>query len=128
VGDILVTDDDQTCRDSIQRVLEREGHKVQAADSVDAALKALDLNRFDLVVCDYRMPGKTGLDFLIELKRRQASVPVLMMSANTDALIEQSMLQLGALELIKKPIRRSDLIDRAAKAMGGLYVGPNHHL
>ena len=128
MGDILVTDDDQTCRDSIQRVLEREGHKVQTADSVDAAMKALDLNRFDLVVCDYRMPGKTGLDLLIELKRRQTSVPVLMMSANTDALVEQSMLQLGALELITKPIRRSDLIDRASKAMGGLYVGPNHHL
>ena len=128
MGDILVTVDDKTCRDSIQLVLERAGHKVQTAASVDAAIEALDLNRFDLVVCDYRMPGKTGLDLLSELKRREASVPVLMMSANTDAMVEQSMLQLGALELIQKPIRRRELIDRAAKAMGGLYVGPNHPL
>ena len=128
MGDILVTDDDKTCRDSIQRVLERAGHRVQTAGNVDAAIEALDLNSFDLVVCDYRMPGKTGLDLLSELKRRGASVPVLMMSANTDEKVEQSMLQLGALELINKPIRRRELIDRAAKAMGGLYVGPNHHL
>ena len=115
LGNILVTDDDKTCRDSIQKVLEREGHIVQTADSVDGAVNALDHHRFDLVFCDYRMPGKTGLDLLIELKRRRSSVPVLMMSAQADAQIEQSILQLGALELMRKPIRRRELIDRAAK-------------
>jgi DNA-binding NtrC family response regulator len=119
VGKILVADDDQTCRESIQKVLEREGHKVQTADDVDRALEALSVDHFDLVVCDYRMPGKTGIDLLIELKRRQASVPVLMISAHTDALVEAAILQLGALDLLKKPIRRQDLVTRAAKVVGG---------
>jgi DNA-binding NtrC family response regulator len=118
VGNILVADDDRTCRDSIQKVLEREGHKVHTAENVDSALEALGTHHFDLVVCDYRMPGKTGVDLLIELKRRQASVPVLMISAYADALAERAIMQLGALELMKKPIRRWELVNRAASAMG----------
>jgi DNA-binding NtrC family response regulator len=119
VGTILVADDDTTCRDSIQKVLEREGHTVHTAENVDNALAALRLRHFDLVVCDYRMPGKTGIDLLMELKRRQESVPVLMISAYADAPAEQSIIQLGALELMKKPIRRQELVARAARVMGG---------
>ena len=119
MGQILVADDDRTCRDSIQKVLEREGHTVQSAESVDQALEALTVHDFDLVVCDYRMPGKTGIDLLTELKRRQAGVPVLMISAYADALAEAAILQLGALEVLKKPIRRQALVDRPAKAVGG---------
>jgi two-component system response regulator FlrC len=110
----LVADDDKTCRDSIQKVLEREGYSVQTAATVDLALERLAVEEFDLVVCDYRMPGKTGIDLLIELNRRHATVPVLMISAHADALVEAAILQLGALELLKKPIRRQDLISRAA--------------
>ena len=119
MGNILVADDDTTCRDSIQKVLEREGHTVHTAENVDGALEALDNRHFDLVVCDYRMPGKTGIDLLIELKRRQASIPVLMISAYADALSENAIMQLGALDLMKKPIRRKELVTRAASVMGG---------
>ena len=119
MGSILVADDDKTCRDSIQKVLEREGHTVHTAGNVDGALEALESNHFDLVVCDYRMPGKTGMDLLIELKRRQASVPVLMISAYADALVEAAIMQLGALDLLKKPIRRQELMSRAARVVGG---------
>lgn len=119
MGNILVADDDKTCRDSIQKVLERAGHLVQTAENVDNALEALRLNHFDLVVCDYRMPGKTGLDLLVELKRQEASVPVLMISAYADAFAEKAILQFGALELMKKPIRRQELIARAERVMGG---------
>jgi DNA-binding NtrC family response regulator len=119
MSNILVADDDKNCRDSIQKVLEREGHTVQAAGNVDGALEAMAMHHFDLVVCDYRMPGKTGIDLLLELKHKQASVPVLMVSAYADVKIENAMLQLGAVELMKKPIRRKELIDRTARAVGG---------
>jgi DNA-binding NtrC family response regulator len=119
MGNILVADDDKTCRDSIQKVLERAGHAVRTAENVDHALATMDNENFDLVVCDYRMPGKTGIDLLTELKRRQSSVPVLMISAYADPLVEASMIRLGALELMKKPIRRQELLDRAARVVGG---------
>jgi len=119
MGSILVADDEQTCRDSIQKVLEREGHTVQTAENVDGALVALGTGHFDLVVCDYRMPGKTGIDLLIELRRKESSVPVLMISAYADALVEAAILRLGGLELLKKPIRRQELVARTAKVVGG---------
>ena len=74
---------------------------------------------FDLIVCDYRMPGKTGLDLLTELRKRQSSVPVLMISAYADSCIEASFRELGALGFLKKPIRRQELIEQTAKAVGG---------
>jgi DNA-binding NtrC family response regulator len=116
---ILVADDDTTCRDSIQKVLEREGHTVRTAENVDGALEALQVDHFDLVVCDYRMPGKTGIDLLIEMRRQHSSVPVLMISAYADSLVEAAILRLGALDVLKKPIRRKELIDRTAKVVGG---------
>ncbi len=119
MGAILVADDDKTCRDSIQKVLEREGHAVQTAENVDGALETLAGHHFDLVVCDYRMPGKTGLDLLIELRRRQSDVPVLMISAYADAFVEVAVHELGGLDVLKKPIRRQELIQRAAKVVGG---------
>jgi DNA-binding NtrC family response regulator len=119
MGTILVADDDSTCRDSIQKVLEREGHTVQTAENVDGALEALGLGHFDLVVCDYRMPGKTGVDLLIELRRTESTVPVLMISAYADALVEAAVLKLGALDVLKKPIRRQQLIERTAQVVGG---------
>jgi DNA-binding NtrC family response regulator len=122
VGNILVVDDDKTCLESIRKVLEREGHTVRTVETVDSALDALRLHHFDLVVCDYRMPGKTGIDLLAELKRSQAPVPVLMISAYADAFAEKTIMRLGALELMKKPIRRQALICRAASAMEGGYV------
>jgi DNA-binding NtrC family response regulator len=119
MGNILVADDDETCRDSIRKVLEKEGHIVFAAESVDGALAAMADGSFDLVVCDYRMPGKTGVDLLLELRRRQSKVPVLMISAFADASTEAAVMELGALQLMRKPIRRQDLIEQASRIVGG---------
>ena len=103
MGNILIADDDKTCRDSIQKVLERQGHTVQTAGDIDSALKTLATRHFDLVVCDYRMPGVTGIELLIELKARQSRVPVLMISACDDVNTEKAVVEFGALDLLKKP-------------------------
>ena len=119
MGNILVADDDETCRDSIRKVLEKEGHRVQAAEDVDSALEVLRAGHFDLVVCDYRMPGKTGIDLLLELRKQHSPVPVLMISAFADAHTEAAVKELGALDLLKKPIRRQELIKQAHRVLGG---------
>jgi DNA-binding NtrC family response regulator len=119
MGNILVTDDDQTCRDSIQKVLEREGHMVRSAGDVDSALGEIEARPFDLIVCDYRMTGKTGVDLLMELKRLGSDIPVLMISAYADPATTATVMKLGALAVLRKPIRRKELIDRAARAVGG---------
>jgi DNA-binding response OmpR family regulator len=108
-------------------VLEREGHRVDSADDVDGALYALSLDRFDLVICDYRMPGKTGIDLLVEMKNARSTVPVLMITAYADAATEARARELGAVDLLRKPIRRQELVRRAEHVGGGLY-GQSGHL
>src|SRR3954471_8678197 len=115
MGLILVTDDDTTCRTSIQKILEREGHVVEGAADVDHALAAIERQDFDLIVCDYRMPGKTGLDLLAELRRMHSTTPVLMISAFADSETEAEAKRMGAEELLRKPFRRQELVDHALR-------------
>lgn len=114
---ILVTDDDTVCRETILRALERAGHTPEGASGVDGAIEAIKRRHFDLIVCDYRMPGKTGLDLLMELEELGSKVPVLMVSAHADAQTEATAKKLGAVALLKKPFRRQQLLDYAALAM-----------
>ena len=117
MGMILVTDDDTTCRNSIQKILEREGHLVEGAADVDHALEAMGRQNFDLIVCDYRMPGKNGLDFLAELRRMHSTTPVLMISAFADSETEAEAKRMGAGDLLRKPFRRKELVDHALRHM-----------
>lgn len=114
---ILVTDDDALCRESILKALERAGHTLEGASDVDGALQAIQRRHFDLIVCDYRMPGKTGIDLLIELDELGARIPVLMVSAYADPNTEATARKLGAVGLLKKPFRRQQLLDHAARAL-----------
>src|SRR5262245_53578274 len=106
---ILVTDDDRTCRHAIQRTLEREGYLVEGAGDVDSALRAIHDRAFDLIVCDFRMPGKTGLDLLAAIRQSLPCIPVVMVSGYADAATEAAAAALGAARLLKKPFRRQDL-------------------
>jgi len=115
---ILVTDDDRACRTTIQRTLEREGYTVEAACDVDGALRALDRQVFDLIVCDYRMPGKSGFDLLVALRDNKPRIPVVMVTANADAAMEMATVRLGAARLLKKPFRRQDLLDTVSQNLG----------
>jgi DNA-binding NtrC family response regulator len=108
---ILVTDDDRACRDTMQLTLERLGHEVEGAADVTGALHAIHERKFDLIVCDHRMPGRTGLDFLLELKQQGSKVPFVMVSACADTDTETAAKRLGASSLLRKPFRRQDLID-----------------
>jgi DNA-binding NtrC family response regulator len=114
---ILVIDDDTVGRDSIVKTLERQGHTLEGASGVDQAIETIKRRQFDLVVCDYRMPGKSGLDFLVELGALGSHVPVLIVSAFADARTEAAARKLGAIGLLKKPFRRRELFAYAALAL-----------
>jgi len=114
---ILVVDDNSTCRNSIMKILQREGYDVREACSADGALEALNGHAFDLMVCDYRMPGKSGLDLLAELHHRHSRMPVLMVSAFADSETLASASRLGAKGMLHKPFRRQELVDKAYQAL-----------
>jgi CheY-like chemotaxis protein len=96
------------------KTLERDGHVLEAACDVDSAIQAVRRKHFDLIVCDFRLPGKTGLDLLIELEALGSHIPVVIVSAFADAQTEEAATKLGAVALLRKPLRRQQLLQYAA--------------
>ena len=114
-GAVLVVDDDKNCSESFRSVLERDGYTVESADHVDTALKALRSRKFDLVLCDYRMPDKTGIDLLREVQHERLEVPVVMITADVDSCVADRARELGVADMMTKPVRRRDLLAIAAR-------------
>ncbi len=104
---ILIIDDDQEVRSSLQVVLETLGYSTRAAATGEEGLHAIERESFDLVLCDLRLPGVSGLDVL---KQKVSTVPLILMTAYGNADIASQAAQAGAFDYISKPINPDDLI------------------
>jgi two-component system response regulator AtoC len=113
---ILVIDDDDGLRESLELVLVSEGFEVAAARNAEAALEQAERLPFDVVLCDLRMPGMDGMELLPHLVRRLPSSTVIMMSAyGTDELALEAMNR-GAYDYLAKPFQPSELLFTMRKA------------
>jgi two-component system response regulator AtoC len=108
-GRILVVDDEENVRRSLVLRLERIGYSARQAADGREALAALDEEPgLAVVLCDVRMPGMGGLEFL-DLVRERPGLAVLMMSAYGDLETEDEALRRGAADFISKPFRPDEL-------------------
>ena len=100
---ILIVDDDDGLRESLQLVLSAEGYEAIGAANADEALAAIERAPFELVLCDLRMPGMDGMELLPHLARRLPESTLIMMSAyGTEELAIEAM-QRGAYDYLSKP-------------------------
>jgi len=104
---ILIIDDDQEVRSSLQTVLETIGYSTQTAATGEQGLHAIERTAFDLVLCDLRLPGASGLDVL---KHKSSAVPLILMTAYGNSDIATQAARGGAFDYISKPINPDDLI------------------
>jgi len=104
-GRILVVDDDAANRDVLSRRLEREGHRVTAAEDGAAALEMAGREAFDLVLLDMIMPGISGFEVLSRLKadERTRDIPVIMISALDEFDSTVRCIEAGAEDYLPKP-------------------------
>ena len=113
---LLIIDDDEGLRDSLQLVLAAEGYEAVCAADAEAALARIDQSSFDVVLCDLRMPGMDGMELLPQIVRRLPDSTVLMMSAyGTEDLAIEAM-QNGAYDYLAKPFQPSELLLTLRKA------------
>jgi two-component system, NtrC family, response regulator AtoC len=100
---VLIIDDDRAFRVGTGALLSDEGYEVEAAGGGEEGLEALGESRFDLVLLDLKMEGKSGLEVLGEIRRGGDDVPVLMLTgyATVDSAVQA--LKLGADDYITKP-------------------------
>lgn len=110
--DILVVDDESDIRELVAGVLEDEGYETRGAAHSDAALEAIAERRPSLVLLDVWLQGSRldGLDLLDEIKRRDPSIPVLVISGHGNLDTAVAAIRRGASDFIEKPFEAERLL------------------
>jgi two-component system, NtrC family, response regulator AtoC len=114
---ILVVDDEFGLRHALSRILGAEGHDVVVAEDGASALQTINGTVPDLVLCDVRMPGMNGLEFLQQFRAKHAAGLVIMMSAYEDDEGVIEAMRRGAYDFIGKPFRADQLLLTIRKAV-----------
>jgi diguanylate cyclase (GGDEF)-like protein/PAS domain S-box-containing protein len=104
-GRVLVVDDNENNREILARRLARNGYAVSVADTAAELLERIKAESVDLVLLDIEMPGITGLDALVAIRKRYTAVrlPVIMVTARTQSEDIVKALELGANDYLTKP-------------------------
>jgi two-component system phosphate regulon response regulator OmpR len=108
---VLVVDDDQKIRDLLRRYLSEHGFRVTSAADAVAARAAMRGLTFDLILLDVMMPGENGLDLARDLKST-IDVPILMLTARSDAEHRIAGLEAGVDDYLPKPFEPRELLLR----------------
>lgn len=113
---ILFVDDQPQFLDVIRRMLrkQQEVWDIRFALSVDEALEEMDKTSFDVVISDARMPDKDGFQLLRTLRefKKTRDVPVIILTGDGEPTLKRNALDLGATDLLNKPINLEDLLAR----------------
>jgi len=119
---ILIVDDEQSMRDFLTILLQKEGYEVETrADDGASALRCLEDKTFDLVISDIRMPGIGGLDLLHSIKGKYPTLPVILITAFVSPDDAVAAMKDGAFDYISKPFNVAEIknIIRSATARKG---------
>jgi len=108
---ILVVDDDDGIRELVKEYLNKNEYLVTTARNADEALNKIKIIKFDLIVLDIMMPGKTGLEFTHENKSK-INTPILLLTAKGEASERIEGLEVGADDYLPKPFEPKELILR----------------
>src|SRR5262249_1916030 len=116
-GRVLVVDDDPMVRETLGQVLSEEGYVVDLAVDGETALERGHASRPDGILLDLMMPGMNGRQFLQALREQPAyaNVPVMIMTAVHG--LEVNLATLGASEVVEKPFKPEDLLNKVALAV-----------
>ncbi len=114
---ILVVEDDESFRESLRKLLEKEGFEVREASSGEEGIERLQANSIDLVLLDLYLGGITGLEFLDKTKSAKRP-PVILLTAFGDWGIYSDAVARGAVDCLPKPIKRGELMAVVTRALG----------
>lgn len=117
---LLLAEDDEPLRDALEKALTRAGHEVRVAGNGDEALRLQRRQPACLIVSDLVMPGKDGIELLLELRRASPAAKVLAISGggwmNTDAYLRAAKC-LGATRVLAKPFRMEELLQAVTDSL-----------
>ena len=114
---VLVVDDDEANRVTLERILSREGLAVVHAASGRQGLEHLRETPVDLILTDLKMPGMSGIDLLKAIKHLEPDLEVVVMTAYGTVETAVEAMKEGAYDFVSKPLRRIELVNTVRKAL-----------
>ena len=111
IAHILVVDDDDGIRSLVKKYLNENNYLVTTADSAENASEKIKIIKFDLIILDIMMPGKSGLEFMQDNKKK-IETPIVLLTAKGEAIDRIQGLEIGADDYLPKPFEPKELILR----------------
>ena len=111
IAHILVVDDDDGIRSLVKKYLYENNFLITTAENAEDAKKKIELIKFDLIILDIMMPGKSGLEFISENKKK-LQTPVILLTAKGEPNERIEGLEIGADDYLPKPFEPKELILR----------------
>ncbi len=114
---LLLVDDDANTLASLSRAFRLAGHEATVCDNAARAEELLRTEQFDVIFSDVVMPGKSGLEFLEEIKRAGVKAPVILISGQANIEMAVRATKLGALDFLEKPLSTDKLLVTVENAL-----------
>jgi len=124
---ILIADDHAVVRQGLKQILATVFKRASFGEAIDSqqALERVSKEHWDIVILDLTMPGRSGLDVLLEIKRAHPTLPVLILSMHPEDQFALRLLKAGAAGYMTKESAPEELVGAVRKAVaGGRYVSP----
>ncbi|MBI2265523.1 MAG: response regulator [Armatimonadetes bacterium] len=109
-SNILITDDEELVLESLRRVLTRKGYDVTTARTGDEAVALAKEKKFDLVICDVRMPGKDGIETLREMKEMDPALRSMVITGYASPETPDAATRIGVNSYLSKPFDLEDFL------------------
>lgn len=116
---IAIVDDDEAVRHALSELLEVIAMDCRTFENAEAFLAGYAPHVFDCLVTDLRMPGMGGLELLRELKARDSSLPIIVITSSVEADSRKRAVERGAFAYLIKPVSDELLIRYLKAAMAG---------
>ena len=111
IAHILVVDDDDGIRSLVKKYLNENNFLISTSNSAEDAAEKIKIVKFDLIILDIMMPGKSGLEFIQENKKK-IDTPIILLTAKGEANERVMGLEIGADDYLPKPFEPKELILR----------------
>ena len=115
-GGIWVVDDDESIRWVLERGLSENGIEVKTFDSASKVIKKLETENPSLILTDIKMPGKSGIDLLDEVRELRPEIPIIIMTAHSDLQSAVESYEHGAWEYLPKPFDIEEAVSMVQRA------------
>src|SRR5687768_9444038 len=121
---VLLIEDDLTFSRILDGFLSKKGYQVTTAHKGKDGLKAFESKSFDFILLDYRLPDTTGMDILLDIRKVNATVPVVIMTSFSDIRTAVKAIKSGAYEYITKPVNPDELLMILQQALNKEKAAP----